>query len=76
MCPQPKGASCGGSIDTELAPPSSLVPAAVYLAMMAAAERDGELVADLAAERRCLRKAQMMGIGGPAAADEARLLGD
>jgi glycerol dehydrogenase-like iron-containing ADH family enzyme len=43
--------------------------------MVNATERDRELVADLAAERRCLGKAQMMGIGGTAAADQARLLG-
>ncbi len=45
------------------------------LTMVSATERDCELVADLAAERRCLGKAQMMGIGGAPAADEARLLG-
>ena len=42
------------------------------LTMVSATERDRELVADLAAERPCLGKAQMMGIGGTAAADEAR----
>ena len=46
------------------------------LTVMSATERDGELVADLAAERRCLGKAQMMGIGGAAATDETRLLGN
>jgi hypothetical protein len=45
------------------------------LTMVSATERDRELVADLAAERRCLGKAQVVGISGAAAADEAWLLG-
>ena len=46
------------------------------LAMMAAAERDRELIADLAAQRPMLGEAQMMGIGRPAAANQTGLLGD
>ena len=42
--------------------------------MMSPAERHREFVADLAAERRGLREAQMVWIGGPATADQARLL--
>jgi hypothetical protein len=34
---QPKGASCGGSIDTDLAPPSSFIAATMHFAMMSAA---------------------------------------
>jgi hypothetical protein len=45
------------------------------LTMVSATQRDRELVADLAAQRRRLGKAQMMGIGGTAAANQARLLG-
>ena len=44
------------------------------LAMMAAAERHGELIADLAAERPALREAQVMGVAGFAAADQTSLL--
>ena len=44
------------------------------LAMMSPAERHREFVADLAAERRGLGEAQMVWIGGPATADQARLL--
>ena len=44
--------------------------------MVAAAQRDGELVTRLAAKRPRLRNAQVMGIGGLAAADQARLVGD
>jgi hypothetical protein len=46
------------------------------LTVMSATERDRELVADLATERRSLGKAQMMGIGGAAATNETRLLGN
>ena len=46
------------------------------LTMVSATEWDRELVADLAAQRRCLSKAQMMGIGGAAAANQTRLLGN
>ncbi len=46
------------------------------LAVVAAAQRDGELVADLAAKCPRLRDAQVMGIAGLAAADQARLAGD
>ena len=43
------------------------------LAVMASAECDDPLVADLSSKCAALRKAQMMGIGRCAAADEARL---
>ena len=43
------------------------------LAMMASTECDNPLVADLSSECAALGKAQMMGIGRCAAADEARL---
>ena len=44
------------------------------LAMMTATERDSELVADFAAERPALGKAQVMGVAGFAAADQTGLL--
>ena len=43
--------------------------------MVAAAQRHGELIAHFSPERAVLREPQMMGIGGPAAADQARLFG-
>src|SRR5262249_35036051 len=67
-------ASSGGWIDTNLVPLRRFIATAMDLTMVSATERDRELVADLAAERRCLGKAQMMGISGTAAADKARLL--
>ena len=72
---QPQAASRGGWIDISLVPPHRFITTAMNLTMVSATERDRELVADLAAERRGLGKAQMMGIGGAAAADQARLLG-
>jgi hypothetical protein len=75
MCLQPKSASSFGRIDMRLIPPGGFVTAAMHFAMMSATERDRELVADLAAERRYLGKTQIMGISRPPAADEARLLG-
>jgi hypothetical protein len=44
------------------------------LTMVRATDRYRELIADLATERARLREAQMVWIGGPAAADQARLL--
>ena len=44
--------------------------------MMAAAERHGELIADLHADGAGLGKAQVMWVGGLPAADETRLRGD
>jgi hypothetical protein len=52
MCPQPKRAGYGGSIDSGLTPPSRFIAAPMHLAMMTTAERDRELIADLAAESR------------------------
>ena len=43
-------------------------------AMMSAAKRHGELVADLAAKRPALGKAQVMGVGRFAATDQTSLL--
>jgi hypothetical protein len=45
-------------------------------AMVSAAERDRELVADLAAERTALGEAKVMGVAGCAAANQAGLLRD
>jgi len=41
--------------------------------MVAPTQWNGEFIADLAAESAVLREAQMMGIRGPSAADQARL---
>ena len=56
-------------------PPNPFIAEAVQFAMMTAAERDGELIADLHADGPRLGKAQMVGIGWLPAADETGLRG-
>ena len=56
-------------IDMSLAPPGRLITAPMQFLMMEPADRNGELVADLASQSALLGKAQMMGIGGKAAAN-------
>ena len=63
-------------VDPGRRPPGLLIAGAMDRAMMRAAERDGEFIAGLAAERPRLQVAEMMRIGLFAAADEARLLGN
>src|SRR6516162_9504661 len=48
----------------------------MHRTVMPAAERDREFIADLAAERTGLRKSEVVGVRGLAAAHETRLLGD
>ena len=59
-------------VDAGRRPPGLLVAGAMDRAVMRAAERDGEFIADLAAERPRLQVAKMMRIGLFAAADETR----
>ena len=54
---QPEHAGTDGRINTGFIPPTDFITTAMHLAMVSATERDRELVADLAAERRCLGKA-------------------
>ena len=63
-------------VDAGLPPPRALVARAVDRAMVPSAERDCELVTDLAAQRTRLSESKMVGVRGLAAAHEARLLGD
>ena len=51
-------------VDAGLPPPRALVAGAVHRAMMAAAEWDRELIADLTAERAGLREPEMRGSEG------------
>jgi hypothetical protein len=57
-------------------PPCSLIASPVHGAVMDPAKRDSEFVARLAAERARLHVPKMMRVRWPAAANEARLLGD
>src|SRR3954454_20866672 len=54
-------------------PPGFLFAVAVQRPVMGAAERDGELIADLAAEGAGLCKSQVVRVAGLPPADEARL---
>jgi hypothetical protein len=48
----------------------------MHRAVMSATEWDRKLIADLAAERTRLGEPEVVGVRGPAAAHETRLLGD
>ena len=63
-------------IDFQVVPPGHLIAGLMQLAMMTAAERYGELVADFETQRSGLRKPQVMRIGRLPAADQAGLRGD
>ena len=73
---EPKRSGNRGWIDFRLAPPCGFIAVTVDFAVVAAAERHGELVADFSPERAALGEAQMVGITRLAAADQARLLSD
>jgi hypothetical protein len=47
----------------------------MHFAMMSSTQGDGELIADLSAERPALRKAQVVGIRRLTTANQTRLLG-
>ena len=72
---QPQRAGGDGRIDTSLLPPRGFIATAMDLAVVAPAQRHGELIAHFSPERAVLREPQMMGIGGSAAANQARLFG-
>jgi hypothetical protein len=72
---QPKRTGSAGRIKASIIPLCRFITTAMDLAMTAAAQRHGELIADLSAERAVLREAQMMGVCGPAAANQTRLFG-
>jgi hypothetical protein len=63
-------------VDAGRLPPGLLVAGAMDRAVMRAAERDGEFIADLAAKGTGLGEPEVVGIRGLAAAHETRLLGD
>ena len=73
---QPQRAGSNGRINASIFPPSDFIATAMDLAMMAAAQRHGELIADLAPERWVLREAQVVSIRGLPAANQAGLLGN
>jgi hypothetical protein len=56
----PKGERNRHGIDLDPGPPCRLITLPVKLAMMQAADRNHELIADLAAQRTRLRKTHIM----------------
>src|ERR1700730_2267021 len=72
---QPKRACAQHRIDGSLPPPCGFIVRAVDLAMVASTQGDGELIADLVAERPALCEAQMVSIRRSAIANQAGLLG-
>ena len=62
MCFEPERARDNGRIDLFLFPPRRFIAASVDLAMVSAAQRDGELVADLASEGAALRESEVVSI--------------
>src|SRR5579862_3276460 len=73
---EPERSGCERRINPGLAPPRGFVAVAMDITMVAAAERDGELVADLAAERAALREAQMVSVAWLPTADQTGLVSD
>ena len=63
-----------GGVDPDGSPPCALIAGVVNGAVVDATERDGELIASLAAHCTWLHEAQMMGIRGFSGAYKARLL--
>jgi len=73
---KPQGSGSGQWIDSGSTPPRGFIAVSVEFAMMPPAQRDGELIADLAPKCTTLREAKVVGITGPPAAEETRLLSD
>ena len=71
--PQRAGGNC--RIHSYHLPPPGFVATAMHLPMVSSTQRDGKLIADLAPECAALRKAKMVRIHRPAAANQTRLLG-
>jgi hypothetical protein len=71
---KPQDPGGGQWIDSGSAPPRGFIAVSVELAMMPPAQRDGELIADLAPKCTTLREAKVVGITGPPAAEKTRLL--
>ena len=72
---EPEAAREIDRLDATSHPPIDFLAGPVQLPMMRTAEWDSELIADLEAEPEGLRKTQVVGIAGLAAADEAGLFG-
>ena len=63
-------------VDSKIVPPGDFIASLMQLSVMAATERDGELIADFEAQGSRLRKLQVMRIRRLPPADEACLCGN
>src|SRR5262249_27810156 len=72
----PQGCRDRERIDLLAPPPNPLIATSMELAVVQPANRDGEAVANSASHRPLLGKLDVVGIGGGAAADQARLSGN
>jgi hypothetical protein len=63
---QPQSSGGDGRINAVNFPPCGFIAAAMGLTMVAPAQRHGELITDLAAQRAVLREAQVVGVCRPA----------
>ena len=70
MSLQPQFPGRGGRIDGGFLPPFGFVAKTMNFPMMAPAQGNRELIADLASERAALREAKMMSVGRLPAADQ------
>jgi hypothetical protein len=68
---EPQRPSGDGWINPGVPPPCGFIAATVDLAMVPSAQRNGELIADLAPECPALGKAEVVSIHGSSAADQA-----
>ena len=68
---EPQRPSNGGWIDPGVPPPCGFIATPVDLAMVSSAQRNGELIADLAPEGSALGKTKVVSIHGSSAADQA-----
>ena len=73
---QPQRAGVRGRIDTGVLPPRGFITTAMDLTVVTAAQRDGELVADLSTECPALRVSEVVGIRRTSPANKTRVLGD
>ena len=60
-------------VDLYIGPPRPFITLSMKLPVVIATKRNGEFIADLAAQRFGLREFQMMGVARPALADQAGL---
>ena len=75
VCLGPERPGGADGVNSGFTPPCGFVTGSVRLAMMAAAQRDGEIVAHLAPKRTMLRKPNVMRIRRLAPTNQAGLLG-